>query len=52
MAKEPKPPASIVCPKCGLRSFHPKDVEHRFCAICGWHKDILRELKMSKGSGG
>lgn len=29
---------SIVCPTCGLRSYHPKDIEHKFCAKCGYHE--------------
>jgi hypothetical protein len=25
---------SIECLLCGLQSFHPKDVEYRFCVKC------------------
>lgn len=25
---------SITCPKCRRTSYHPKDVEHRYCANC------------------
>jgi hypothetical protein len=25
---------SIVCPVCQRRSFHPKDIEHRYCGFC------------------
>lgn len=31
----PKPP-SFTCPTCKRISYHPKDVEERFCAICGF----------------
>lgn len=30
---------SITCPKCGRTSYHPKDIEHRFCGQCGFHDD-------------
>lgn len=25
---------SILCKTCGLKSFHPKDVEHLYCSCC------------------
>lgn len=28
------PPPSYACPFCGMVSYHPKDLEHRFCARC------------------
>lgn len=28
------PAASIKCPQCALTSYHPKDIEHRFCGNC------------------
>jgi hypothetical protein len=31
----------IECPKCHLKSYHPKDIEHRFCAKCGFHDDLV-----------
>ncbi len=32
---------SVVCPLCGTRSFHPKDVEYRYCVRChAFHDDI------------
>lgn len=27
---------SILCLCCGNRSYHPIDVEERFCAFCDW----------------
>jgi hypothetical protein len=33
------PPPSITCPKCGRTSYHPKDIEYRFCAACGYHDE-------------
>lgn len=30
---------SITCPKCGLTSYHPSDIEHRFCRVCGYHAE-------------
>jgi hypothetical protein len=24
----------FTCPRCGLTSYHPKDVEHRHCGNC------------------
>jgi len=30
-------PASITCPACGMRSYHPMDVEQGYCGFChGW----------------
>ena len=29
----------IECPSCRLRSYHPKDIEHKFCCKCGYHSD-------------
>ena len=35
--KEP----SITCPKCGMTSFHPQDISHRFCGNCHqFHSDM------------
>ena len=32
---------AIKCRRCGLTSYHPKDVEHRFCANCNiFHNDL------------
>lgn len=31
--RKPLPP-SYVCPACKLRSYHPRDVEERYCANC------------------
>jgi hypothetical protein len=30
----PAPNPSIICPRCGTRSFHPKDIEHGYCGSC------------------
>lgn len=38
--KDPKDP-SIVCPRCGLRSFNAKDIEERYCGRCkDWHEHM------------
>jgi hypothetical protein len=26
---------NTVCPMCLLASYHPKDIEHKFCSACG-----------------
>lgn len=31
---------SIKCPNCGRVSYHPKDIEHRFCGVCGWIEGV------------
>ena len=36
--------ASITCPKCGRESWHPMDVEQRFCAACGFHDTFEVEI--------
>lgn len=28
------PPPSITCSRCGFTSFHPKDIEARYCVMC------------------
>lgn len=30
---------SLVCRRCHARSYHPKDVEHRYCGVC--HQFLL-----------
>lgn len=31
---------SIVCPRCGRRSWQPEDVRQRYCGACHrWHDD-------------
>jgi len=30
----PSPPSSFVCPRCGTRSFNPKDVKEGYCGRC------------------
>lgn len=32
---------SITCPRCGLLSFNPNDVEHKYCGAC--HRYIWDE---------
>jgi len=34
-------PSSITCPLCGMTSYHPKDVEHRYCGNCYQFHDML-----------
>jgi hypothetical protein len=29
----------FLCPNCQRTSYHPKDVEHRFCVMCGFADD-------------
>lgn len=33
-------PPSITCPKCKRTSWHPKDIEYRYCGACGYHDGI------------
>jgi hypothetical protein len=40
VTRKPLPP-SFVCPLCSLRSFHPKDIEQRLCARCGFVDDVI-----------
>jgi len=41
---ETPPPPSIKCPRCGMISFHPKDIEERYCAACHlWHDDPVAD---------
>jgi ribosomal protein L37E len=47
MTRKPLPP-SFVCPLCGLRSYHPKDVTERFCAKCGFIDDVIAARALLK----
>lgn len=32
---------SIVCPACGLRSYHPMDIQERYCGYChAYHPNL------------
>jgi hypothetical protein len=33
--------ASYICPLCGRMSYHPKDVENRYCSCCGSADGLL-----------
>lgn len=33
---------SITCPQCGMTSYHPKDVEHRYCGNCHQYHDMMQ----------
>lgn len=37
---------AIKCLLCGLTSYHPKDVEHRFCGKCDLFHEDLRLQRM------
>jgi hypothetical protein len=44
---------SITCPKCGMTSYNPMDIVHRYCGNChqfhaSFHPEIGRELKVSE----
>lgn len=30
------PGPSITCPRCGMTSFHPTDIEQGYCGNCNW----------------
>jgi hypothetical protein len=33
-------PPSVQCPVCFMISYHPKDIEHGFCALCGAYTSV------------
>lgn len=37
----PSEQPSIVCPRCGRRSFHPEDVRQRYCGACHMFHDDM-----------
>jgi hypothetical protein len=43
----PEPlPSSITCPKCGMTSYHPKDIEEQYCGNCHqWHAEMTGTLR-------
>jgi ribosomal protein L37E len=42
---------SITCPRCGMTSYHPRDVEEGYCGNCHWWtsdpmlRNILKPLE-------
>lgn len=34
-------PPSITCPVCQWTSYHPKDIEYRYCGNCHQFHDLL-----------
>lgn len=36
-------PESITCPKCKRVSYHPMDIRHNFCGVCGFHHNFEDE---------
>jgi hypothetical protein len=48
----PAAPSAFVCPLCERRSYHPKDIEHRFCAACGFVDDVLLARGLSTTTPG
>ena len=35
---------SIRCPRCGMRSYNPHDIDQRYCGNChAFHADLVRE---------
>ncbi len=39
-------PESITCPECKRVSYHKADIKNKFCIKCGWHKDLVIDLKV------
>lgn len=38
-------PAMITCPQCGMTSYHPEDVRHKYCGNCHeFHEDMPKRL--------
>jgi hypothetical protein len=39
---------AIKCLLCGLTSYHPKDVEHRYCGHCkAFHEDLAMARRVA-----
>lgn len=49
-SNEPQPAAcapSITCPACGRTSYHPMDVQERYCGAChAFHTDLAYKLSL------
>ncbi len=42
---------AIQCLRCGLVSYHPKDVEHRYCGRCHiFHEEIAMRSRREAGT--
>lgn len=45
------PPAQpFVCPICQRRSWHPRDLAERFCAVCGFIDDALAARRRAEAA--
>jgi hypothetical protein len=40
-----------VCPTCGRSSWHPEDLRHGYCPLCGFETDPLglRQARVAAG---
>lgn len=45
---EPIDPEHITCLVCGNTSYNRMDVREKFCVLCGYFRDIERELYVPK----
>lgn len=39
--REMTDPPSITCPVCEMTSYHPKDIEYRYCGKCHQFHDLM-----------
>ncbi|MET2951711.1 hypothetical protein ABXV18_26895 [Vibrio owensii] len=37
---------SITCPLCKRESFSQKDIDQKFCGVCGYHSDLAAWKKI------
>lgn len=37
-------PASITCPRCGRTSYHPRDIQERYCGACHQFHEFMEPL--------
>lgn len=36
--------ASITCPRCGMTSYHPRDIQERYCGNCHQFHEFMGPL--------
>jgi hypothetical protein len=45
-------PKAYTCPECGLVSYHPKDVEHKYCVRCHQFESDRARIKLLEKAEG
>jgi ribosomal protein L37E len=45
-------PPSITCPRCGMTSYHPKDISERYCGACHQFHEMMTHERLESPKAG